>query len=244
MDDSSLRAIVSQARAYCSSHSDPAVITKYSKYFKEGYDAFGVPDTDLRALKDLVAAKPHFERGDIFSLADLLVCEPKYEMTSLVILLMRDLRGTLTLGEFRRAAQWLDHIRNWAHCDVLCGEVYGPCIRDGVVSRAEIEDWARAEWKWRRRALPVTLITSVAARKELAPLLTSVRPLMHDGQKCVQQGMGWFLREVWKADHVLAEGFLSEFKDTSPRVIFQYATEKMTPEGKERFRAAKKVPRS
>ena len=32
------------------------------------------------------------------------------------------------------------------------------------------------------------------------------------------------------------ESFLLEYKDSAPRLIFQYATEKMSPEQKKRFR--------
>ncbi len=31
-------------RKFCESHSDPAIIQKYQKYFKEGYDGYGIDD--------------------------------------------------------------------------------------------------------------------------------------------------------------------------------------------------------
>jgi hypothetical protein len=37
----------------------------------------------------------------------------------------------------------------------------------------------------------------------------------------------------------VVEPFLLDWKDTAPRLIFQYATEKMTAADKARFRAAK-----
>jgi len=54
----------------------------------------------------------------------------------------------------------------------------------------------------------------------------------------VHQGVGWFLREAWKIRPKETESFLLKYKDTSPRLIFQYATEKMTPKQKLRFRRA------
>jgi 3-methyladenine DNA glycosylase AlkD len=62
---------------------------------------------------------------------------------------------------------------------------------------------------------------------------------MLDEERVVQQGLGWFLREAWKRQRLVVEEFLIEFKDTAPRLIYQYATEKMTPEQKNRFRRAK-----
>jgi 3-methyladenine DNA glycosylase AlkD len=66
-----------------------------------------------------------------------------------------------------------------------------------------------------------------------------IESLMMDKEREVHQGVGWFLREAWKIESALVEEFLLKYKDTAPRLIFQYATEKMTPEGKARFRRSK-----
>jgi hypothetical protein len=55
----------------------------------------------------------------------------------------------------------------------------------------------------------------------------------------VHQGLGWFLSEAWKIDPAPVEEFLLKYKNSAARLIFQYATEKMTPEGKVRFRRDK-----
>jgi 3-methyladenine DNA glycosylase AlkD len=52
----------------------------------------------------------------------------------------------------------------------------------------------------------------------------------------VQQGVGWFLREAWKRQPKPIEDFLLRHKDTAARLIFQYATEKMSAHEKSRFR--------
>jgi 3-methyladenine DNA glycosylase AlkD len=80
------------------------------------------------------------------------------------------------------------------------------------------------------------LMTKTCAR----PLLVFLRPLMLDAEKVVQQGLGWFLRETWKKQAKPVEAFLIEWKDRAPRVIFQYATEKMTPDARACFRRARK----
>jgi 3-methyladenine DNA glycosylase AlkD len=77
------------------------------------------------------------------------------------------------------------------------------------------------------------------AAPAIAPLLEFLRPMMMDPERVVDQGLGWFLREAWKREPKPVEAFLKEWKDRSPRLIFQYATEKMTPAGRARFRAAK-----
>jgi 3-methyladenine DNA glycosylase AlkD len=62
---------------------------------------------------------------------------------------------------------------------------------------------------------------------------------MMDAERVVHQGLGWFLREAWKQQPKPVEAFLMEWKDTAPRLIFQYATEKMPAQARARFRRAK-----
>jgi 3-methyladenine DNA glycosylase AlkD len=99
--------------------------------------------------------------------------------------------------------------------------------------------WRESPHKFQRRAVPVSMLPLLKKEKDFGPLLDFLRPLMMDGEKVVRQGLGWFLREAWKKQPVPVEAFLLEWKDTAPRLIFQYATEKMTPENKARFRRAK-----
>ncbi len=77
-------------------------------------------------------------------------------------------------------------------------------------------------------------------KNDYKDMLDFITPLMHDPERVVQQGMGWFLREAWKIKPKPVETFLLKYKDSAPRLIFQYATEKMSKEDKLRFRAEKK----
>jgi 3-methyladenine DNA glycosylase AlkD len=63
---------------------------------------------------------------------------------------------------------------------------------------------------------------------------------MTDKERVVHQGLGWFLREAWKRYPEPVEEFLMKWKDTAARLIFQYATEKMSKEYREKFRRTKK----
>ncbi len=57
-----------------------------------------------------------------------------------------------------------------------------------------------------------------------------------DPEKKVRQGLGWFLREAWKLQPAPIEAFLLKYKDTAPRLIYQYACEKMGKDEKLKFR--------
>lgn len=71
------------------------------------------------------------------------------------------------------------------------------------------------------------------------PSILFVEKLMADPEREVHQGMGWFLREAWKISPAEVEAFLEKYKETAPRLIIQYACEKMTAENKLRFRRTK-----
>jgi 3-methyladenine DNA glycosylase AlkD len=62
---------------------------------------------------------------------------------------------------------------------------------------------------------------------------------MLDPDRVVHLGVGWFLREAWKVNPEPVEAFLLEWKDRAPRLIYQYATEKMTAAQKARFKKGK-----
>ena len=136
-----------------------------------------------------------------------------------------------------RIAGWFESgILNWALCDVLCGEVLSQFLLDDIVGLDALEPWVESKHKYQRRAVPVTLIKTLKSRRDYGPLFTLIEPLMSDREKVVQQGTGWFLREAWRRQPKPAEAFLMRFKETCPRLIVQYATEKMDKVARARFR--------
>jgi len=94
--------------------------------------------------------------------------------------------------------------------------------------------------KFQRRAVPVSLIKLMKETGQVREFVHFIEPLMMDPEREVHQGVGWFLREAWKLQPQPVEEFLLKYKDSAPRLIFQYATEKMKSEDKKRFRKEKK----
>ncbi len=74
---------------------------------------------------------------------------------------------------------------------------------------------------------------------DFKPLFNFIEPLMLDEERFVQQGLGWFLREAWKIRKKETEAFLLKWRNEAPRLIYQYATEKMTAKEKKRFKKEK-----
>jgi 3-methyladenine DNA glycosylase AlkD len=85
----------------------------------------------------------------------------------------------------------------------------------------------------------VSLIKAIKAKGGHREFLKFIDSLMMDDERVVHQGLGWFLREAWKLDKKQTETFLEKWKNKSARLIFQYATEKMTKDEKLKFRKEK-----
>jgi len=228
--------LASDIREFCQENENPAVVEKYSRYFSEGYDAYGL---SLEQIEDTVMNI--LEGGAGYKLIQqtcrILIRSPKYEETSFAILLLKAFEKDFTAKMFEELRFWfLFGIRNWAHTDVISAELLHPLLKRELISLADLEEWKSAENKYQRRAVPVSLIKSMKAGADIRMYLDFLDSMMLDEAREVQQGLGWFLREAWKLHRATVEEFLLKWKNTAPRLIFQYATEKMSAEEKKMFR--------
>lgn len=236
------QSLAAEIHAFCSTHGDPNVVAKYSKYFREGYDAFGLSREVFEKQREVWLQKYKDELGleGFLELGDCLIKTGKYEEASYAITFLVPFKKEWTQATFDHMGAWLEQgIHNWAHSDILCGEILGPCLAQKIVKVSDMKEWRKSPSRWQRRAVPVALLAFVKMPEKIPPLLKFIRPMMLDRERVVHQGLGWFLREAWKINPKAVEPFLTEWKDSAARLIFQYATEKMTPAKKKRFRAKK-----
>ncbi|HEU5102337.1 MAG TPA: DNA alkylation repair protein [Roseiflexaceae bacterium] len=233
--------LLAQIQAYCAAHAEAQIVAKYARYFKEGYDAYGVPERELSTQRAawLEAYRAELGLEGFLDLGDLLWQTGKYELGFLAISFVDGFKHEFRPATLERLGRWFAlGVGNWAHTDVLC-ETLAEFLTRAIVPLEAFGPWRQAPYKYQRRAVPVTLLPLLKIRQEYTQLLDFLRPLMLDKEQVVQQGLGWFLREAWKRQPEPVEVFLLEWKDTAPRLIFQYATEKIPPENKARFRKAK-----
>jgi 3-methyladenine DNA glycosylase AlkD len=215
------------------------IVEKYARYFKEGYDPYGVPPEKMSAKTRewFKACQEKLSIRQITDLCEELMKSGKYEETSIAIAFMRMLREHYSKSLFNAMGRWFEkYIVNWAHCDGACSEVLYPFIADRIVDFKDLLKWVDSSSKWRRRAVPVTMVTVVSKTGNVAQALQASRKLMLDPERVVHQGVGWLLRESWKKSPKKVEDFLYRWKDQAPRLIIQYATEKIDKEKRKRFR--------
>ncbi|MBI4893940.1 MAG: DNA alkylation repair protein [Acidobacteria bacterium] len=233
--------LLSEIRLYCQSHTNPQLVAKYARYFKEGYDAWGLLDVkhEFWTVKEPEWRRNHARWGlkGFLKLGRDLFSSGKYEEGALAIRFVKHYNPEIGPAALTGIAKWFaSGIANWAHTDVLCSEILSPALAEGRIEYQHLAPWRASPLRFQRRAVPVALLGLLKRPFDAPALLAFVEPLMLDPERVVHQGLGWFLRELWKKQPAPVERLLLRYKDTAPRLIFQYATEKMTPAQKTRFR--------
>lgn len=235
-----LEKFFKEIRTFCKKNSDDTIVKKYARYFIEGYDAYGLDSKLVESQRKLWFEKYQSELdfNGFLKLGDLLVKDGKYEEVFFAVWFAGRFQKEFIPKTLIRFYKWIDvGVKNWAHSDVMSGEILSPFLTKNIVSLDEFAGWRKSKNKWHRRAIPVTMIKYLKNEPPIQTLLGFIDPIMMDEEKVVRQGLGWFLREAWKKHPEPVEKFLLKWKDKCGRLIIQYATEKMR--SKERFRKTK-----
>lgn len=229
-----------EIRAYCQENADEAIVRKYAKYFKEGYDAYGLTRELLENKVDEIIKRETVDIELVYQTSPLLLKTGKYEETSFAILLLNAFSKQFDKTTFIEIGKWFDiGITNWGHTDALCAYFFREFFKRKIIAIEDLSAWRKATNKYQRRAVPVAMIEILRAKGDFNGLLEFIDPMMLDPERVVHQGLGWFLREAWKRYPNAVEDFLMKWKDTAARLIFQYATEKMSKDERVRFRKNK-----
>jgi 3-methyladenine DNA glycosylase AlkD len=233
-------SIYKDITAYGEAHINPERVQKYLRYFREGYDAYGLDHEEVDAKVREILSLQGITQELVLDLSFLLVNSPKYEMTVIAIQLVKSYYKSWTITTFKAVEKWFSiGITNWAQTDYICGELMNLFFKKGIIDLDSISSWRSAPNKFQRRAAAVSLIKPMKISNDFQPFFKFIDPMMMDTEREVHQGLGWFLREAWKKQPEPTEEFLFKWKNTAARLIFQYATEKMTADGKQRFRKQK-----
>jgi 3-methyladenine DNA glycosylase AlkD len=234
-------AIYNEIIAFCEKNADPAIVKKYSRYFKEGYDAYGVAQKNIEEfrkerVKEWTAG---LSVDDVFALTGMLYASGKYEPPNFGVWLLGRYKKEWKKPHLDIIRTWLSKdIANWAHCDVLCNEIVYQFVKTGVIKYTDLAEWRENKSRWVRRAVPVSLFKTLTP-DNIPVMLEFIRPLCGDPERTVGQGAGWYLREAWKKLPAPVEEFLYSIKDTAARVVIQYAAEKMPKEARERYKKSR-----
>jgi 3-methyladenine DNA glycosylase AlkD len=235
---------VEEIRNFCETNSDPDIIKKYQRYFKEGYDGYGIDDKLFKHQIEIWVEQWNDEMTieGYLTLGDELMKNGRFDEKHVAINFLKSRREDFSKDTFYWIGNWFDcGINNWATTDVLCMLVLSSLLFDKVIGFNDLKTWIDSESEWKRRAVPVALVELDKLTKDLNPIevIELIEPLMLDDSEYVQKGIGTLLRGFWKRYPSQIEDFLMKWKDKCGRLIIQYSTEKMDKEYRKNFRKSK-----
>ena len=227
-------------KKFCIENADEEIVKKYSRYFKDGFNGFGLQN-DLIPNKVKEIKAQHWCTIDlVYEVSKLLIPEEKFELPSFAINLLNEFAKEFDYKTFQELESWfLIGINNWAHVDGLVQYFFPVFWKKDIIKLEDLSDWRTAKNKFQRRCVPVAMIKLLKHNTDYKMMFEFIDPMMMDAEREVHQGLGWFLRECWKKDRKLTEGFLMKWKNDCARLIIQYATEKMSKEERLAFRKDK-----
>lgn len=232
--------LVQEIRLYCTENASEEQVKKSQRFFKEAFVGYGLTAPQVHGKVKEMLKRGNFDLPVVLGAMPEFMESKQYEEISFGLLLMNGLWKQFTPETFQTIAAWFAFsISNWAHADTLGMFILPRFLEKKIISMNDFTPWLESPYKFQRRCVPVTLIKQVKKSRQIMPSILFTERLMTDPEREVHQGMGWFLRETWKISPAEVEGFLENHKETAPRLIMQYACEKMTNENKLRFRRSK-----
>lgn len=234
------RELFNDIRSFCIANADEAIVLKYARYFKEGYDAYGLTRELIEGKVKEILKDETVNLHLVYKTGRLLLKTGKLEETSFAIRLLLGFSKEFDKTIIPELENWFEiGISNWAHTDAICGYIFRELFKKNKIIYKDLSSWRYSPYKYQRRAVPVAMIEILRAKDDFSGLLKFLDPMMLDNERVVHQGLGWFLREAWKKYPEPVEEFLMKWKDSAARLIFQYATEKMSKEYRVKFRRVK-----
>lgn len=223
--------------SYCNANANIANVEKYSRYFKGSYDAHGLTQPQVNDKVKELSKNKDFTLSVIFEASELLFNSGKYEEISFVLLLINARDKEYNIETLEKIKKFFEiGIYNWAHADTLGMMVLPKFIKRKIVDYEYFMKWIFSSYKFQRRCAAVTLIKSIKTIDDIQKLFLIIEPLMYDPDREVHQGVGWFLKKAWEKYPAETEEFLMNYNNTSPRLIFQIACEKMDKTYRLKFR--------
>jgi 3-methyladenine DNA glycosylase AlkD len=233
--------LIEKIISFCKANANEANAKKYNYYFKESIDSWGLTAPQMHNEVKELLKNEKLTLETILKAAPQLIKSKKSEECSLALLLINGFGKEFNKNTFKEIESYYSYsITNWAHADTLGMFIVPKFLSNNVIDYTELKPWLSSTYKFQRRTVPVSLIKILKTTPDFTPLFQFIEPLILDTEREVHQGVGWFLREAWKKKRNETESFLLKWKDSAPRLIIQYATEKMTPEEKQRFKKIKK----
>ncbi len=219
---------------------DPERAAGTARYFQVKQGGYGEGDVFIGIRVPELRKLARRWRGMELTEVVKLLRSPYHEARLLALLLL--------VEQYRRAApaekeaivelylQNSDRINNWDLVDTSAPHILGAYIYSKS-DRGLLDELAASPSVWERRMALLATFHFIR-QGEFGETLRLVKKLLDDPEDLIHKAAGWMLREMGKRDEKLLLDFLEENAARMPRTMLRYATEKLTPEQKRRFRGS------
>lgn len=142
---------------------------------------------------------------------------------------------------------WANDINCWDQADELSKRYSYLYEQEPDAIYATLQKWNKHTNPWKRR-LSIVSLFCYAQLHDRHPPLSKVLPLvvnlLHDGEKYVQKGVGWTLRETYNVYPRRAFDFLLKHSGDIHPIAFSAAIEKMSIQEKNKIKKKRKIARN
>ena len=205
------------------------------RFFIEKIACYGVRTPTVRKIaKKYFKQIKHFDKRQIFDLADELLKSGYNEESTIAVALITEYSTILQKSDFKIFENWLNrYIDNWFKVDDFCLNLIFPMIDKYPELIEKVKKWSYSENTWVRRASAVSFITtknaSYITKHKLKDIFEVAEALLVDKEDLVQKGYGWMLKATSIHSQKEVFDFVMKHKKIMPRTALRYAIEKMPP---------------
>ena len=237
-----MESILIEVRTLLKDNIDEHTKDTAQRFFKEKVNVYGVKTSTVTKIagKTFQDIK-HLGKNKVFQLCEELFHSGVLE-ESFVACKWSEYLGEYEEDDFKIFEHWVNtYVNNWATCDTLCNHTVGTFIEKYPSYVTRLEDWARSENMWVRRASAVSLIIPAKQGLFLEEAFRITNLLLGDDEDLVQKGFGWLLKEESRTHETKVFEYVMRNRGIMPRTALRYAI-KLMPEEK-RKEAMKRVDR-
>jgi len=227
-----MKNVLNKLRVELQAGVDEKTLAGFQRFFKESVKCYGVKT----AVVEKIAGKywqaiKHQPKAEIFAMCEDLLQTDYTEEAFIAANWAPRLTDQFEPPDLAVFARWINlYINNWAKCDSFCNHTLGNFFAKFPEYLPELEQWAKTENRWVKRAAAVSLIVPAKHGKFLENVFKIAGILLLDKDDMVQKGYGWLLKEESRKHQADVFVYVVKNKNVMPRTALRYAIELMPPE--------------
>jgi 3-methyladenine DNA glycosylase AlkD len=245
IDAHNSKQILKSWQAELAAKARPEKIEILQSFFKTGKGQYGEGDVFIGVkVPDNRAVSRKFADAPFAVVGMMLESEVHEHRLAAALCLVRKYELAKKSEEQRAevVTYYLDQSRrlnNWDLVDLSAPYIIGEELIAGR-HHDTIRQLVKSDNLWQRRIAMVSTLRPVMRGKDTDLAIEMATTLLTDQHDLIRKAVGWILREVGKKDIELLRAFLSTHIKEMSSITLSYATEKMTPEERKKWRECRK----